>query len=87
MMSGSSSKLYVGNLSYNTTQETLRDAFSQYGQVVDAMVATERDTGRSRGFGFVTLSSDHEANDAINAMNGQEVDGRRLKVSVANSRN
>ncbi|KAI7897040.1 uncharacterized protein EV154DRAFT_541294 [Mucor mucedo] len=80
------SKLYVGGLSWNTNDDTLRDAFSQYGQVEDSVVLRDRETGRSRGFGFVTFSSAEEAKAATDAMNDQELDGRRIKVHSANER-
>ncbi|KAF8329692.1 uncharacterized protein EI90DRAFT_3014579 [Cantharellus anzutake] len=76
-----SSKVYVGNISWNTTDETLRAIFAEYGNVLDALVMKDRDTGRSRGYAFVTLSSDEEADAAINALNGQELDGRTIKVN------
>jgi len=81
-----SAKLYVGNLSWNTTDDTLRNAFGDYGQVLDSIVMRDRDTGRSRGFGFVTFSNNQEADAAIAALNEQELDGRRIKVNLANSR-
>ncbi|KAF9653000.1 hypothetical protein BDM02DRAFT_3085478, partial [Thelephora ganbajun] len=74
------------NLSWNTTDETLRNAFGEYGQVLDSIVMRDRDTGRSRGFGFVTFSNGQEAENAIGALNEQELDGRRIKVNLANSR-
>jgi len=80
------SKIYVGNLSWNTTDDTLREAFSQYGQIVDSIVMRDRDTGRSRGFGFVTFNSAQEAETAIQNLNDQELDGRRIKVNLANAR-
>jgi len=82
----SNAKLYVGNLSWNTNDDTLRTAFADFGVVTDAIVMRDRDTGRSRGFGFVTLSSETEANNAIASLNEQELDGRRIKVNLANSR-
>ncbi|OAD70222.1 hypothetical protein PHYBLDRAFT_95547, partial [Phycomyces blakesleeanus NRRL 1555(-)] len=78
--------LYVGNLSWNTTDDTLREAFSAYGTVESSIVMRDRDTGRSRGFGFVTYSSDSEAQAAIDALNEQELDGRRIKVNMASAR-
>ncbi|KAG8714609.1 hypothetical protein FRC08_011684 [Ceratobasidium sp. 394] len=81
-----SSKLYVGNLSWNTTDDTLRQAFEEYGQVLDSIVMRDRDTGRSRGFGFVTFSSSQEADAAVNGLNEQDLDGRRIKVNLANAR-
>jgi len=81
-----STKLYVGGLSWNTDDDLLRKTFEQYGQVEDSIVMRDRDTGRSRGFGFVTLSSAGEADAAINALNDQELDGRRIRVNHANAR-
>ncbi|KAI8595481.1 hypothetical protein EDD21DRAFT_344516 [Dissophora ornata] len=81
-----SSKIYVGNLSWNTNDNTLRDAFGQFGQVLDSIVMTDRETGRSRGFGFVTFGSQVEADTAVSNMNDQELDGRRVKVNLANAR-
>ena len=81
------SKLYVGNLSFQTQENDLRDLFAQHGEVVSANIVTDRDTGRSRGFGFVEMSSEDEARSAENALNGQELDGRQLKVNEAKPRN
>ncbi|CEL56759.1 Glycine-rich RNA-binding protein 2, mitochondrial OS=Arabidopsis thaliana GN=RBG2 PE=1 SV=1 [Rhizoctonia solani AG-1 IB] len=81
-----SAKVYVGNLSWNTTDDTLRQAFSEYGNVLDSIVMRDRDTGRSRGFGFVTFSNSNEAEAAVNGLHEQELDGRRVKVNLANSR-
>ena len=81
------SKLYVGNLSFDTQENDLRELFAQHGEVVSANVVTDRDTGRSRGFGFVEMSNEGEARNAENALNGQEVDGRQLKVNEAKPRN
>jgi len=80
-----SNKIYVGNLSWNTTDEALRLAFQPYGNILDSIVMKDRDTGRSRGFGFVTYAAPQEAEGAINNMNEQELDGRRVKVNLANS--
>lgn len=80
------SKLFVGNLSWSTDDEGLRAHFANFGQILDSIVMRDRDTGRSRGFGFVTMSTDEEANNAINALNESELDGRRIKVNLANSR-
>ncbi|KAG2342561.1 hypothetical protein BDR05DRAFT_964184 [Suillus weaverae] len=85
-ISQSSAKIYVGNLSWNTTDDTLRNAFSSYGPVLDSIVMRDRDTGRSRGFGFVTYGTTEEADHAIANMNEQELDGRRIKVNLANPR-
>ena len=79
-------KLYVGNLSYGVDSSVLEQLFSQHGQVVSAQVISDRDTGRSKGFGFVEMSSDDEAQAAIAAMNGQEHDGRTLTVNEAKPR-
>ncbi len=80
------SKLYVGNLSYNTTSSDLEQLFSQHGAVQSAEIISDRDTGRSKGFGFVQMGSDQEAQAAIDALNGQNVDGRNLTVNVAKPR-
>jgi len=81
-----SAKVYVGNLSWNTTDESLRVAFGNYGQILDSIVMRDRDTGRSRGFGFVTFSNGSEASTAIAGLNEQELDGRRIRVNLANAR-
>ena len=83
---GNASKLYVGNLSYNTTSSDLEQLFSQHGAVQSAEIISDRDTGRSKGFGFVQMGSDQEAQAAIDALNGQNVDGRNLTVNVAKPR-
>ncbi len=79
------SKLYVGGLSYSTTSESLRELFAQCGTVESATIITDRLSGQSRGFGFVEMSTESEAQAAINRLNGQPFEGRRLTVSVANS--
>ncbi len=79
-------KIYVGNLSYNTTEEGLRSKFEEFGAVEEAAVVTDRYTGRSRGFGFVTMPNDEEAKAAIEALNEKELDGRTLKVNEARPR-
>ena len=79
-------KLYVGNLSYNTTGSDLEQLFGQHGTVQSAEVIAERETGRSKGFGFVQMGSDQEAQAAIAALNGQEHDGRQLTVNEAKPR-
>jgi len=76
-------KLYVGNLSYNVTSSDLEQLFGQHGQVTSAQVINDRDTGRSKGFGFVEMSSDDEATAAIAAVNGLQHDGRTLTVNEA----
>ena len=79
-------KLYVGNLSYDTTSESLTQLFADSGEVESATVITDRDTGRSKGFGFVEMSSKSEAEAAIDALNGKEIDGRTLTVNEARPR-
>jgi RNA recognition motif-containing protein len=81
-----SSRLYVGNLSYDTDTETLRSAFAASGEVTDAHVVTDRESGRSRGFGFVTMATDEMAKKAIESMNGQVIDGRPIRVNEAEER-
>ncbi|REK20096.1 MAG: RNA-binding protein [Actinobacteria bacterium] len=81
-----SNNLFVGNLSYATTNSDLESLFGQYGQVTKAQVITDRETGRSRGFGFVEMSTAEEANAAIEALNGKDHDGRNLTVNVARER-
>ena len=76
-------KLYVGNLSFNTTEADLTDLFAQAGTVESARIITDRDTGRSRGFGFVEMSSREEGQAAIDQLGGKEVDGRALTVNEA----
>jgi RNA recognition motif-containing protein len=79
-------KLYVGNLTYRVSSSDLEQLFSQFGSVESAEVISDRDTGRSKGFGFVEMSSDNEARAAIEALNDQEHDGRRLTVNEARPR-
>ncbi|MCV2362399.1 RNA-binding protein [Paucibacter sp. DJ1R-11] len=79
-------KLYVGNLAYSVRDESLHEAFSQFGSVTSAKVMMDRDTGRSKGFGFVEMGSDAEAQTAINGMNGQDLDGRAIVVNEARPR-
>jgi RNA recognition motif-containing protein len=76
-------KLYVGNLSFTTTEEGLQNEFSAHGQVEEVAVITDRDTGRPRGFAFVTMSNDEEARAAIESLNGREIDGRTITVNEA----
>ncbi|GAB4192445.1 MAG: RNA-binding protein [Phycisphaeraceae bacterium] len=76
-------KIYVGNLNFRTTQQELEDLFTNYGSVQEAAVVTDRETGRSRGFGFVTMPDAGEANAAIEALNGTEIEGRTLTVNEA----
>jgi cold-inducible RNA-binding protein len=79
-------RLYVGNLSSDTTDSTLQNLFEPHGTVQSAKVIMDRDTGRSKGFGFVEMDSDAQAQAAITGLNGQEVDGRALKVNEARPR-
>lgn len=79
-------KLYVGNLAYSVRDESLQEAFSQFGTVTSAKVMMDRETGRSKGFGFVEMASDAEAQSAINGMNGQPLEGRAIVVNVARPR-
>jgi len=79
-------KLFVGSLSWDTTDQSLREAFEKFGEVVEAKVITERDSGRSRGFGFVTFAEDEAGRNAISEMNGTELDGRTIRVDEASER-
>ncbi len=79
-------RIYIGNLSYDTTQDSLRSAFESAGSVTDVRVMTDRETGRSRGFAFVTMSTREEAFAAIATMNGSLLDGRSLRVNEAEER-
>jgi cold-inducible RNA-binding protein len=81
-----STKLYVGNLSFNTSAQDLETMFGEAGTVQSASIIEDRDTGRSRGFAFVEMATAEEANAAIAALNGKEVDGRNLKVNEAKPR-
>jgi len=81
-----SSKLFVGNLSFNTTENDLQDAFAAFGTVTEANLMMDRMTNRPRGFGFVTMSSAEEAQKAIEGLNGKDMDGRALTVNVAKPR-
>ena len=81
-----STKLFVGNLSFKITENDLQDAFAAHGSVVETNLMMDRMTGRPRGFAFVTMSSDEEAQKAIEALNGKELDGRALTVNVARPR-
>ena len=82
----SNNKLFVGNLSFNTTENDLQDAFAAHGTVLEANMMMDRATGRPRGFGFVTMSTPEEAQAAITALNGSSVDGRALTVNEAKPR-
>ena len=79
-------KLYVGNLSYKTTEDGLRTMFAEFGEVASATVITDRDSGRSKGFGFIEMESEQAATAAITALNGKELDGRTLRVNMAMDR-
>jgi cold-inducible RNA-binding protein len=76
-------KLFVGNLSFNTTENDLQDAFAAHGTVTEANLVMDRMSGRPRGFGFVTMSTEEEAQKAIGALNGASIDGRALTVNIA----
>ena len=76
-------KLFVGGIAFSTTNEGLRAFFERSGTVVSANVITDQDTGRSRGFGFVEMSTSEEANKAVSDLNGRELDGRQLKVEIS----
>src|SRR5437763_17055545 len=79
-------KLYVGNISFNTTNQDLNDLFGSVGTVTSANIIEDRETGRSRGFGFVEMASQEEGEKAISELNGKEIDGRQLKVNEAKPR-
>jgi RNA recognition motif-containing protein len=79
-------KIYVGNMSYSTTTEELRDLFTQYGEVKDVNIIFDRDTNRSKGFGFVEMENEDAATAAISALNNTDFNGRALKVNVAQDR-
>lgn len=81
-----STKLFVGNLSFKTTENDLQDAFAAHGTVVEANIMMDRMSGRSRGFAFVTMGSPEEAQKAIDGMNGAQLDGRALTVNIARPR-
>ncbi|XVF65322.1 hypothetical protein PTKIN_Ptkin09bG0238600 [Pterospermum kingtungense] len=85
-MSTASKKLFIGGLSYGTDDQSLKEAFAAFGDVTEARVITDRDTGRSRGFGFVNFSDDESASSALSAMDGQELNGRNIRVSYATER-
>jgi len=81
-----STKLFVGGLSWGTNDQSLREAFCSFGEVTEARVITDRDTGRSRGFGFVNFSNSDDAKEAVTKMDGQELEGRSVRVNFANER-
>jgi len=78
-----SKKVYVGNLPFNVSNDQLKEIFSQYGEISEATVISDKYSGRSKGFGFVTFANDADADKAISEMNGKEVEGRALKVNEA----
>jgi cold-inducible RNA-binding protein len=82
-----SNKLFVGGLSWDTSDASLRGAFEQFGPVIEAKVITDRDTGRSRGFGFVTFEAPADAQTAMQQMDGTDLDGRQVRVNEAQDRN
>ncbi len=81
-----SKKIYVGNLSWNTTENDLSSLFAQYGEVISVNIITDRDTNRSKGFGFIEMADDDAAAAAISTFNGTELDGRNLRVNEAENR-
>lgn len=81
-----SQKVFVGNLSFDTNEETLRDAFAQFGEVVEVRCIVDRDTGRSRGFAFVTMGTAEQARDAIAGIDGSSIDGRSVRANEAEER-
>ncbi|XZE53046.1 RNA recognition motif domain-containing protein [Planctomycetaceae bacterium SH139] len=76
-------KLYVGNIAYSTTEQSLREAFSQYGEVEEVAVIMDRESGRPRGFAFVSMKNDGEAREAVEQLNGTQLDGRTINVNEA----
>lgn len=76
-------KLYIGNLAFSATEDSINELFSRHGSVASCQLITDRDTGRSKGFGFVEMSTAEEAQNAISSLDGREVDGRQLKVNEA----
>ncbi len=79
-------KIYVGNMSFDTTEDQIRQAFESYGEVTSVNIITDRDTGRAKGFGFVEMSDDTEAKAAIAGLDSKELDGRAMKISEARPR-
>lgn len=79
-------RLFVGNLSFHTTEDVIQQAFARYGSVSEVNLVLDRENGRSRGFAFVSMASDEEANTAIQELNGVELDGRQLNVNIAQER-
>ncbi len=76
-------QLYVGNVNYRMTEDGLKQMFSEFGEVTSAKIVTDRETGRSKGFGFVEMADEDSAERAIRSLNDQELDGRRIKVNIA----
>lgn len=76
-------RIYIGNLSYQSTEDTLREAFSQFGEIRNVALPKDRETGRPRGFGFIEFSSSEDAQAAVQQMNGKEFEGRPLRVNIA----
>jgi len=83
--SGNDSKVYVGNLPWSANEDDLYDIFANYGTVTLANVVMDRETGRSRGFGFVTMGTPEEANAAVQSLDGEEIDGRNVRVNLASN--
>lgn len=81
-----SKKIYVGNLSWNTSDNDLHNHFAQYGEVISTRIITDRDTNRSKGFGFIEMEDDSAAEAAISALNGSDLDGRNIRVNEAENR-
>jgi RNA recognition motif-containing protein len=79
-------KLYVGDLSYDVTKESLTDMFKEFGEITEAVVIVDRETNRSKGFGFVTFTKEEDAAKAIKELDGKEIDGKSIKVNVAKPR-
>ena len=79
-------KIYVGNLSYSVTEDNLRELFSNSGQITDVVIPKDRETGKVRGFAFVTFETQAQAQQAVNTLNGQEFQGRTLKINIARER-
>ncbi len=79
-------QIYVGNISYSTTEESLENLFSQYGEVESVKIITDRETGRAKGFGFITMNDDAAAQNAIDELNEKEFDGRTLRINEARPR-
>lgn len=79
-------QIYVGNLSYSTAEESIKDLFEQYGEVASVKLITDKETGRAKGFGFVTMNDDAAALEAIEVLNGKDLDGRTLRINEAKPR-